>query len=192
MEKKIFLRQVIVSSILMLIILAAGIWFYSYYGLYQNAPISEETTSVKTGKVTDVYHGVPSGKIVVVFDNGDSLHFARHEWRLKEFYSNIGYDVDALADLLIGNTVEYQRMDRVPWIVKISIGETVIDNTKLTNEINEESLWGCAILCIIVYAMAIGCDVVYLRSKYARYKGLERKRRKKEKRREKLAQKNQE
>lgn len=174
----------------MLIILAVVICFF-LYGIYQNAPIDHDTTSFKTGKVTDVYHGVPSGEIVVVFDNGDTLHFARHEWGLKELYSNIGYDVDALADLLIGNTVKYQRMDRVPWIVKICIGDTVIDNTELTNKINEEWRWGCAILCIMVYAMAIACDVVYLRSKYARYKGLERKRRKKEKRRAKLAQKNQ-
>ena len=174
MTKNGFIKRIVLSSsaiaIAAAIMIGFGIWVFDRY-----APPSENNTSVKSGTVTDVYLGVPSNEVRVELSNGDSLLLA-HSWGPRQLYAAIGYDHVQLADLLEGQVVEYRRMDRLPWVVEIDIGDTKIDNSKLTAENVFFSraalviLEGTLLVCFIIG------DVTYLKDAHRAYTRAEKKR----------------
>ena len=186
MEKKTFAKQVVFSVVAILVLAAVCIWFSYRFGLYQYASPTDEITSVASGTVKRVYqsHTKTDHNLYIKMSTGEKLILA-YGFNMSTFRNETGYDLEQLQALLEGNDITYLRMDRIPWIVKTYIGDTVIDNTKLTNQDLIGSRWGGVILSSILLIVAIVWDVYYFRKKYAK---IEDKRRKKETRRMKLAQ----
>ncbi len=180
MPRKIFRRQLVVSSLLTVIAVVAIVVFcIAMFNKY--TPPNEDNTSLVAGTVTDVYYGAPRGGVTVVMSNGDSLRFVypTGDW---ELYSAIGYDLDELADLLEGKSIEYRRMDCLPWVVEIYADDIKIDNTELTTKQMETTWVGIVVVGLIGFALAISGDVVYLISKYKCYRKAIKKQERKAKR----------
>ena len=179
MTKTGFIKRIVISSAAIAaaaaIMIVFGIWIFGEY-----APPSENNTSVKSGTVTDVYLWRPSRsftshRVKVELSNGDSLQLAC-SWGLRQLYSAIGYDLAQLADLLEGQVVEYRRMDRLPWVVEIDIGDTKIDNSKLTAENVFFSRAALVILEGILFSCLIIGYVTYLKDVRRAYTRAEKKR----------------
>lgn len=174
---KVFRRQVIISSILTVtVIVIIAVFCVSMFKKY--TPPNVNNTSLGEGKVVEVYLGVPSGGVTLVMSNGESLGLVTPTLGSK-FYSAIGYNVNELADLLEGKSIQYRRMDRMPWVVEIYVDDIKIDNTKLTNEQMISTRVGVVILGLIMLAIAIAGDVEYLQSKYKCYRKAQKKQKRK-------------
>lgn len=174
MTKDGFRKRLIISSALTVTAVAFIIGFCII--MFQRySPPNENNTSMINGTVTEVYHGVPKGEVVVVMSNGDSLRL-QYPWGIQNLYSTIGYDIAQLADLLEGNVIQCRRMNRVPWAVEIHIGDTIIDNSKLTSEQCIVTRVSIVVLGLIGLAFPISADVIYLRGKYKCYRKAEKKR----------------
>lgn len=191
MDMKALKKQAILSGVILLLFAIICIWFSYRFGIYQYAARTEDNTSIARGTVESVYTSTTrrghSRTLYVGMTSGENLILS-HGFTMSSFKNETGYDLAQLRALLEGNEITYLRMDRVPWIVKIYIGDTVIDNTKLTDTDLTTSRWGVPILSSLLLIAAIIWDICHFRKKYAQ---MERKRRKKERRRAKLAQKNQ-
>lgn len=180
MPSKIFRKQLIVSSILTVTAVAAIVVFcLAMFGKY--TPPNQNNTSLETGTITDVYYAAPRGGVTVSMSNGETLRlvYPAGDW---ELYSAIGYDLDKLADLLEGKSVEYRRIDCLPWVVEIYVDDIRIDNTELTTKQMETTWVGIVIVGLIGGALVISGDVAYLTSKYKCYRKAIKKQERKAKR----------
>ena len=135
--------------------------------------------------VTDVYFTSPKHTAQIAISGGEPLVLVSPNG-LRNLYSTIGYDVDQLAQLLEGKTIEYRRMNGLPWIVEINVGDTKIDNNKLTIQEIVLVRVGIVILGLLMLVISISCYVVYLKAKYKRYLKAKKKQERKEKRKLKL------
>ena len=180
MPRKFFRRQLVVSSLLTVIAVVAIVVFCIAMFNKYTLP-NENNTSLVAGTVTDVYYGTPRGGVTVVMSNGDSLRFV-YPTGAWELYSAIGYDLGELVDLLEGKSIEYRRMDRLPWVVEIYADDIKIDNTELTTKQMEATWVGIVVVGLIGVALVIGGDVVYLTSKYKFYRKAIKKQERKAKR----------
>lgn len=140
------------------------------------------------GTVTDVCHGSPKGKFVIVMASGESLSL-EYPMGIQDLYSTIGYNGEQLYDLLVGKTVACSRMKDLPWAVEIHVGDTIIDNTKLTNDHMIMTRAGTVILALLLLMFLISGDVIYLKAKYQSYAAAKRRQVRKEKRKLKNNQK---
>lgn len=180
MSKKKWYMKITISAFIALSAVAVSILLCtSLYFKY--TPPNDENTCISRGTVVDVYHGVPGGIVGVVLEGGEELRFV-YPWRIQGLYSAIGYDVDALADLLEGKTVEICRMEKLPWIISISVDDTVIDNKDLTNDKCVTDRIAIAILEMIALALAVCGEIAYLQEIHKKHKKAEKKRLRKESR----------
>ncbi len=177
MNKQNLVKHIMISSILTIIVITIILGFSMAMFNRYSMP-NEDNTSIISGKVTDVWHGVPSGKVVVEISNGDSLQLV-YPFRIRTLYSHIGYDCDELADLLIGKNVKCLRMNQLPWALEIYADDIVIDNNKLTEDQIIVSRIGIIFLSLIMIAITLVGEVEYLKPKYKRYKKAEKARIKK-------------
>ncbi len=190
-EKKVFLKQVVVSTILFLMAVSCIVGLYVYIVFYQYSPPTDNTTTLARGTVKEVYYHSKLGDVCIVMTNEAEYRLTSPNKGTAQLRKEIGYSTEQLATLLEGNEIQYRYMDRLSWITQIYIGNTVIDNTKLTNDTIVTCNIATAVICLIGLAFPVCGYVYYLRTKYARYQGAERKRKKKEKRAQRLEQKNQ-
>ena len=172
-------------------VVAGIVGLFVYLVFYKYAPPTDNTTTLARSTVKEVYYHYKLGEICIVTTDGAEYRLTSPNKGTTQLRQEIGYSTEQLAALLEGSEIQYRYMDRLPWITHIYIGNTVIDNTKLTNDAIITSNIGTAVICFIGLAFPVCGYVYYLRAKYARYKGLERKRRKKERRAQKLAQQSQ-
>lgn len=139
-----------------------------------------------SGSVTEVYWTAPGGRVVVIsLSDGEPLKLAS-PYALGNLYSTIGYDIEELAGLLEGKDITYRRMNDLPWAVEIYVGNTKIDNAKLTT--HQIYVTWVAIIFVglsMLFLVVLG-DVEYLKSKHHHFQKAERKQVKKEKRKRKL------
>ncbi len=185
MTKQAFRNSVIFSSILTVIVIMAIVFFViAMFKKY--APPSENNTSIMRGTVSEVYYTVPGERVVVIsLSNGEVIKLIPG-YTHKNLFSTIGYDIEELANLLEGKTIEYRRMNELPWAVEIYVGDITIDNSKLTTHQIYFSRLGIVIIGLLAFTLAICADVTYLNSKYHSFQNAERKRIKKAKRQLKL------
>lgn len=188
MTKKDFLRKIIKSSVLTaiaiaLIITLCVLWFLQYSGP------SEENTTRSVGTVTKVYHGGKHHGIVIKMSTGEQLQLVYLNFS-DELYSAIGYDLDALCELLEGKTIEYCRMDRLPWVTEIYVDGITIDNNVLTAKQIIASRIAVVIVISIMLAFPICAEVFYIKKQYRYYKKAEKKRARKARRSLKAASQN--
>ncbi len=148
-----------VASVLILLFFAYR--FLSYL------PPSEDNTVTIAGKVADVYVEVESEtssyRMVVALENGEKLSFVHHNGRYRKLVESIGYDEDELGARLVGREVEICRLERYPWIVRLSAGDTVIDYTEETRASCIEGMAGSVLLALLVLSLLIAPTVVYVR-----------------------------
>ena len=153
--------------------------------LKKHSPPNENNTVLTNGTVCDVYHAVPKGEVVISISNGELLKLV-YPLGIQNLYSTIGYDVDELADLLVGKVIQCRRMNDLPWAVEIDVDDTKIDNTKLTSLQVILTRVGIIILGLILIAFPICGDVAYLKSKYKCYLKVKKKQERKAERELKL------
>ena len=183
MTKSDFRKHIIISSLLATIMIAGIIAFcVIMFDRYQKP--NQENTSIEIGTVSDVYYA--SGKDVVIVEmSNEEKYKLVCPWSQKDLYNSIGYDLDQLAELLEGQTVEYRKMDKLPWIVEIHINDVVIDNNEMTCEQIDTTYVGIVIVGLIMLAFPICGEIAYIKTKYKIYKKAEKKRIKKARRNEK-------
>lgn len=180
MTKRDFRTCIIISSVLTAIAIAAIIWLCVFM-LDQYAYPGEENTSLAKGTVADVYYSANTKEVMIELSDGEAFQLVC-PWLSRALYDAIGYDMTQLADLLVGNGIEYLRMNKLPWVVVIYYGDIVIDNSKLTSDEIMTTHIGIAILGLMMLAIPICLDVEYLKAKYKVYAAAERRQKKKLKR----------
>ena len=132
MTKSDFRKHIIISFLLATIVIAGIIAFcVIMFDRYQKP--NQENTSIEIGTVSDVYYASGKNVVIVEMSNEENYQLVC-PWSPKDLYNSIGYDLDQLAELLEGQTVEYRKMDKLPWIVEIHINDVVIDNNEMTCE----------------------------------------------------------
>ena len=173
MTKSVFVRHVLISSLLTAIAIAIIVTFcilmfdkYSY--------TSGENTSTEIGTVSDVYYATGIKAVMVEMSDGNRFQLEYPNFP-KELYSKIGYDLDELCELLKGKEIEYRRMDRLPWIVEIRVGDVLIDNNELTNKQITATRICIVIIGLLMLAFPIAGDFSYLKNKYRLYQKAEKK-----------------
>ncbi len=188
LTKAEFRRCIIISSIIALIFLiAASIFCVAMFSEYTF--VSDDTTYISSGTVTDVFISVGSHSGVGLEMSDGSCFYLVYPHFARGLYKSIGYDIDELSVLLERRSIEYRRMNNHDWIVEIYVDDITIDNTKLTNEQTTATRFGIVIIGIMM-AIVIGAIYIgYLKDKYVLYKRGERKRIKKLKRSLKLSKK---
>jgi len=124
---------------------------------------SEKNTTRSVGTVTKVYHGGKHHGIVIKMSTGEQLQLVYLNFS-DELYSAIGYDLDALCELLEGKTIEYRRMDRLPWVTEIYVDGITIDNNVLTAKQIIASRIAVVILISIMLAFPICSEVFYIKN----------------------------
>ena len=174
MTKKDFIKRIIISSILTVIAIALIITFLVFLFIKYTKP-NEDNTSVKSGIVTDVNRGGKNEGIIVEISNGERLQLVYPSFS-SELFSKIGYDFKELCELLEGESIEYRRMDRLPWITEIYAKDIQINNNELTNKQITLSHIGIVIIGIMMLAIPVSADVEYMKKQYSLYKKAEKKR----------------
>ena len=190
LQKRAFIKQVFVSTILFLLSVACIVGLFAYIVFYKYAPPTDNTTTSAQNTVKEVYYHYKLGDICIIMTDDTEYRLTSPNKGTKQLDQEIGYSTEQLSALLEGNEIQYQYLTRLSWITHIHIGDTTIDNTKLTNDAITTSNIGTTVICLIALAFPVCGYIYYLRSKYARYKGLERKRKKKERRAQRLVEKN--
>ncbi len=187
MTKQAFTNRIIFSSILTAIAIVLIVAFsVTMFGRY--APPNEKNTISTSGTVSEVYHAVPKGEVVVSLSNGEKLKLV-YPMGIQNLYSTIGYDIDELADLLEGQVIQCRRMEHLPWAVEITVGDTKLDNIKLTAQQMVVTRVAIVIVGAIMLALCVGGEAVYLKAKYQAYRKIKRKQERKAKRALKLMEK---
>ena len=183
MTKSDFRKHIIISSLLATIVIAGIIAFcVMMFDKYQKP--NQENTSIEIGTVSDVYYASGKNVVIVEMSNEEKYQLVC-PWFQKDLYNSIGYDLDQLAELLEGQTVEYRKMDKLSWIVEIHINDVVIDNNEMTCEQIDTTYVGIVIVGLIMLAFPICGEIAYIKTKYKIHKKAEKKRIKKAKRNEK-------
>ncbi len=180
MTKRDFRTCIIISSVLTAIAIAAIIWLCVFL-LDEYAYPNEENTSLAKGTVADVYYSANTKEVMIELSDGEAFQLVC-PWLGRALYDAIGYDLTQLADLLVGNEIEYLRMNKLPWVVAIYYGDIVIDNSKLTSDEIMTTHICIAILGLMMLAIPVCLDVEYLKAKYRVYAAAQRKQKKKLKR----------
>ena len=178
MTKNGFRKRMIVSSLLTALSIGLVLSFCVIIFI-QYAKPDEHNTSVSSGTVADVYHGGKKKGIMVGMSNGDQLQLV-YPFFSGELYSEIGYDLDGLCELLKGEEIAYRRMDRLPWIVEIYADDIVIDNNVLTVKQTNASRITLVMVGLITLALLICGDAAYIKKQYRCFKNSEKKRERKE------------
>ena len=185
MHKQAFRKQIVLSSILTAIAVVAIVVFcVCMFKRY--SPPTVNNTSVISGTVTAVYYGGYHCRDIEIAISNDKPLILVAPYSVSHLCDTIGYDVDQLAQLLEGKTIEYRRMNGLPWIVEIHTGDIEIENIKLTTTQMHHTRIGIIILGLIMLAFPVCGDIVYLKSRYRIYQKVERKRIRKAKRELKL------
>jgi hypothetical protein len=167
MPIEVFKRQVVISSIITVMVIAVIICFC--VAMFQKySPPNEENTFTISGTVTEVYHAVPRGEVVIAMSNGDLLKLV-YPWGIRNLYTTIGYDVEQLADLLEGKDIVCRRMNHLPWAVEICLGDIRINNHNLTSDQMVVTRVSIVVLGLPMFALVICGDVMYLQPKYKSY-----------------------
>ena len=183
MTKSDFRKHIIISSLLATIVIAGIIAFcVIMFDRYQKP--NQENTSIEIGTVSDVYYASGKNVVIVEMSNEEKYQLVC-PWFQKDLYNSIGYNLDQLAELLEGQTVEYRKMDKLPWIVEIHINDVVIDNNEMTCEQIDTTYVGIVIVGLIMLAFPICGEIAYIKTKYKIYKKAKKKRIKKARRNEK-------
>ncbi len=177
MTKKSFLKHAIVSSFLTIAAITA-ILAFCVVSYIRYSPPDENNTSVKRDTVTDVYHALPINNVVVVMSNGDSLQLV-YEFSVQNLYSAIGYDIEQLSDLLVGKSVAYRRMNNLPWVIEINMGDVTINNQASTEKMIVLARIELVVLGLIMLPWPVYGNVLYLKGKYKLYKKAQKKQEKK-------------
>lgn len=185
MHKQTFRKQIVFSSILTAIAIVAIVVFCACM-FKRYSPPNENNTSTMSDTVTEVYYTAPGERVVVIALLDKEPLKLVFPYTLNNLYSTIGYDIDELANLLEGKDIEYRRMNDLPWAIEIYVGDTKIDNTKLTTQQMYFTRVGIVIIGLIMLAFAVCGDIVYLKSRYRIYQKVKRKQNKKAKRELKL------
>ena len=168
MIKSDFRKHIIISSLLATMVIAGIIAFCVIMFNWYQKP-NQENTSVEIGTVADVYYA--SGKDVVIVEmSNDKKYQLVCPWFPKDLYNSIGYDLDQLVELLEGQTVEYRKMDKLPWVVEIYIDDIVIDNNNMTCEQMNITYVGIVIVGLIMLAFPICGEIAYIKAKYRIYR----------------------
>lgn len=180
MTKQTFKTKIILSTIVTAIVIAL-IAAFSVLMFQRYSLPTDRNTFLITGTVNEVYFTATKGETMIVeMSNRERVQLVYPNRRA--LYSAIGYDIEELADLLEGKTIQCRRMNDLPWAVEIVSGDIEIDNYELTAQQIKLTRVGIAILGLIVLAISVGCDISYLKVKYACYEKEKRKQFKKEKR----------
>lgn len=174
MTKRDFRIHIIISSVLTVIAIAIIIWLCVFLFEKYSYP-NEENTSLAKGTVADVYYSMNTKEVMIELSDGEAFQLVC-PWLSRTLYDAIGYDLTQLTDLLVGNQIEYLRMNKLPWVVAIYYGEIVMDNSKLTTDEIMTTHIGIAILGLMMLAILVCLDVEYLKAKYKEYAASERKR----------------
>ena len=183
MTKSDFRKHIIISFLLATIVIAGIIAFcVIMFDRYQKP--NQENTSIEIGTVSDVFYASGKNVVIVEMSNEENYQLVC-PWSPKDLYNSIGYDLDQLAELLEGQTVEYRKMDKLPWIVEIHINDVVIDNNEMTCEQMDTTYVGIVIVGLIMLAFPICGEIAYIKTKYKIYTKAEKKRIKKARRNEK-------
>ena len=132
------------------------------------SPPNENNTFWISGRVTEVYHALPKGVVVVAMSNGEVLQLV-YPTGIWELQSAIGCDVDQLANLLEGEEIRCRRMKQLSWAVEIEAGDTIVDNSELTTQQMVVTREAIVVFGMILLAICIGCEVTYLHTKYRCY-----------------------
>ena len=185
MHKQTFRKQIVFSSILTAIAIVPIVVFCACM-IKRYSPPNENNTSTMSDTVTEVYYTAPGERVVVIALLDKEPLKLVSPYTLNNLYSTIGYDIDELANLLEGKDIEYRRMNDLPWAIEIYVGDTKIDNTKLTTQQMYFTRVGIVIVGLIMLAFAVCGDIVYLKSRHHTYQKAERKRIKRAKRDSKL------
>ena len=185
MHKQTFRKQIVLSSILTAIAVVAIVVFCVCM-FKEYTPPNENNTFVMSDTVTRVYYGGSHYRDIEIAILNDKPLMLVAPHSASHLCDTIGYDVDQLAQLLEGKTIKYRRMSNMPWAVEICVGDTKIDNIKLTTTQMHHTRIGIIILGLIMLAFPVCGDIVYLKSRYRIYQKAERKRIKKAKRELKL------
>lgn len=187
MTKQPFVKHIVFSSMITAIAIMVIVAFcVTMFGRY--APPNENNTFLISGTVTEVYHAVPKGEVVVSLLNGEKLKLV-YPMGIQNLYSTIGYDIEELADLLEGKVIQCRRTEHRPWAVEIYVDDIKIDNTELTTQQMVVTRVAIVIVGAIGLALCVGGDVAYLKAKYQAYRKLKRKQDQKAKRASKLMKK---
>ena len=165
-------------------IVIAGIPVFCVMMFDKYSKPNEENTSIEIGTVADVDYASGKDVVIVKMSNEEEYQLVC-PWFPKDLYNAIGYDLDQLVELLEGQTVEYRKMDKLPWIVEIYINDIVVDNNKMTCEEMYTTYVGIVIIGLIMLAFPICGEAAYIKVKYKIYRKAEKKRIKKAKRSEK-------
>ena len=175
--KNDFIRRTLLSSLLTAIATALIFTFCILLFIQYTEP-NEENTAYVNGTVSEIYHGGKNRGLVIIMSNGEQFQLVYPNFS-AELYSEIGYDLDALHEMLEGERIEYRRMDALPWIVEINVNGTVIDNTELTVKQIILSRICIVIIGIIMLAFPVCGEVAYIKKQYRYYRKAEKKRRRK-------------
>ena len=180
MEKDAFRKCIIISSVLLFAALVVILGFCAVMFHWYELP-NEHNTFLVSGTVTEVYSPSSRDSIIVVLENEEKLELV-YPWGSQNLYSSIGYDDLQLADLLEGEKVTCRRMDHLSWAVKIHVGDTVIDNSKLTGHQMIVARVCIVVLGLLMVAFLIAGDVSYLKEQYKHCLKTKKKQARKEKR----------
>ena len=164
MTKSEFRKHIIISSLLATIVIAGIIAFCVIIFDKYSKP-SEENTSIEIGTVADVYYATGKNVVIVEMSNEEKFQLVC-PWFQKDLYNSIGYDLDQLVELLEGKTVEYRKMDKLPWVVEIYIDDIVIDNNKMTCEEMDTTYVGIVIVGLIMLTFPICGEIAYIKAKH--------------------------
>ncbi len=191
MTRKKYRLKIFISSVAAGMVMVAIVFLCAYLHDVYESP-DDSNTYISQGTVKDIYyqHNRSSCWIVMTFDSGEKLEFAPASSR-SELYENIGYDDEELASLLQGDSIEYRRMKRCPWIISISAGDIVVDCKQATASACMEARVGIMILGTIMLVFPVWGEIIYVRNIKQLYERAEKKRLRKENRRAKTNARNQ-
>ncbi len=175
MTKSEFRKHIIVAALIALVSMV-GITLFSVYMFDMYSFPTMENTSVASGTISEVYVG--GGKkpnVILETSDGEQLVLVC-PYFLKDLYEDIGYNLDQLAELLVGKNVEYRIMDKLSWVLEIYVDDVVIDNNNLTRDEIVTTQVGIVILAILMIVILVCVEIIYLQPKYKLYQQYERKR----------------
>ncbi len=149
--------------------------------LHQYELPSKENTYSFRCRITEIEYTSGHKTIPIVTAEGEKLEFV-YPWGKSDFFNSIGYDWEELVDLLEGQEVTVCRMERLPWIVSLTVGDITLDNLELTRTECQETHLAIGMIGLLLLAIVIVCLVEYWHTIWKKYQKGEKNRRRRERR----------
>ncbi len=155
-KKKIVISLLIFLSVIIITVL------FCVREIYEYELPNEENTSLEKGRVVDIYRGSKSSFETILFENGEKLYLVSPDYNIKLFAS-LGITEQDFQSLVIGQEIEYRRMQRQPYIVELKTSDRNFNNEEMTVRYIKSVYIGLALIGIFIIIIAFAAEIEYLK-----------------------------